>query len=141
MRRDRLLTIAAGAAVVLMVGASPASADATFAGASAYPSDTDQQLTLDVPEERGPDIHNTGVSVFIPTGWSPLACPAKTSWSCQVIPPAGNQPAEVRWAKDAGGASRRGRDVRLQRPHRPSGQERLPGDPDLFQRRKGALDR
>ncbi len=103
MRRDRLPTIVGVATILLVVWALPASGHATSPGATTYPSDTDQQLTLDVPDERGEAIHNTGVSVFTPAGWNPLACTAMTSWSCQVIT-AGNQLPEVRWTKDAGAA-------------------------------------
>lgn len=102
MRRESLLTMVGGAALLLLLWAGPASGHARFAGAGTYPSDTDQQLTLRVPDERGSDVHNTGVSVFIPAEWSPLACTTKPTWSCQVIPAAGSQRAEIRWTNDSG---------------------------------------
>ncbi|MGH9021604.1 MAG: hypothetical protein ACRDV9_00630 [Acidimicrobiia bacterium] len=99
MRRSLLATLAVGA-LVLGFWAKPASAHATFDGPSSYPSDTDQRLTLNVPEERGQDTHNSKVKVFVRAGWRPLGCEATTPWSCEAVSNAGGGNNFVEWAKD-----------------------------------------
>ncbi|MEO7836230.1 MAG: hypothetical protein ABIS21_01155, partial [Acidimicrobiales bacterium] len=93
MRRTTLVTI--GAAVLLATWAAPANAHSTFAQAG-VPANSDQRLTLNVSEERGPDVHNVGVDAQVPSGWSALGCEALPSWQCQV---AGGV---IRWTRNAG---------------------------------------
>jgi uncharacterized protein YcnI len=99
MRRVLVTTI--GIAVLVTAWAAPASAHAKFPGATAYPSDTDQRLTLRVPEERGDETHSTGIKVFVPAGWSAKACEAAASWICAVTPGAVEGRDVVEWTKEA----------------------------------------
>jgi len=100
MRRSLLAAVAAAAMVALT--AAPASAHASFPGASPYPSGSDQRLTMEVPEERGDSTHNVGVKVFTPTGWTALGCETSPSWHCELADESGL--AVVRWTKVAGAA-------------------------------------
>lgn len=78
VRRIAVALVAAGLAAV-----PPAAwAHAEFVGGDSAPADSDQTLTLNVPEERGPAIHNAKVIVEVPGGFSVLGCEPKPEWSC-----------------------------------------------------------
>ena len=84
------------AGALLAATAAPASAHASFAEVG-VPASSDQRLTMFVPEERGPDVHNVAVDLRVPAGWSALGCEAAAPWSCQVA--AGGV---IKWTKAAG---------------------------------------
>jgi uncharacterized protein YcnI len=83
-RRVRLAAVAAGA----VVAAFPATAWAhpVFLGSSSVPANSDQKLTLDVPEEKGPNVHNTKVVFVVPAGFSVSGCDPKPRWKCAEAP-------------------------------------------------------
>src|ERR687884_313728 len=45
-------------------------AHAVFTSSSSVPADSDQHLALDVPEEKGPNLHNSRVVVVVPGGFT-----------------------------------------------------------------------
>jgi uncharacterized protein YcnI len=59
-------------------------AHAVFLSNSSVPANSDQKLTLNVPEEKGPNIHNTKVVFVVPAGFSVAGCDPKPQWSCAV---------------------------------------------------------
>lgn len=77
-----MAAVAAGAAVALVP--VPAWAHPEFAGNATVPPASDQKLTLDVPEEKGPDVHNTRVVFVVPAGFSVSGCDQKPQWECAV---------------------------------------------------------
>jgi uncharacterized protein YcnI len=82
--RASLAAVAAGAAVA----AFPATAwaHAEFQGNSSVPANSDQKLTLNVPEEKGPSVHNAKVVIVVPSGFSVSGCEPKPQWKCAVAP-------------------------------------------------------
>ncbi|MGH8972858.1 MAG: DUF1775 domain-containing protein [Acidimicrobiia bacterium] len=102
MRRSLLTAIAA--TVLVTVWSAPAWAHAKFPSAAAYPSGTDQRLTLHVPDERGDATHSTGIKVFVPAGWSATACEAAAPWRCAVAPGPADGQDVVEWTRDTGAA-------------------------------------
>jgi uncharacterized protein YcnI len=81
-RRARLLAVAAG--VVLAAVPATAWAHAVFLSSGSVPVNSDQKLTLNVPEEKGPSVHNTKVVFVVPSGFSVSGCDQKPQWSCAV---------------------------------------------------------
>ncbi|MGH8993599.1 MAG: DUF1775 domain-containing protein [Acidimicrobiia bacterium] len=79
MQRIRIL--AGLFAVVLVAVPGVAWGHATFANDRA-PANADQALTLDVPEERGPDVHNQKVIVEVPGGFTVAGCSTPGGWAC-----------------------------------------------------------
>lgn len=75
----RLATVGLAAALAAVPGV--AWAHATFVNGSA-PADADQTLTLDVPEEKGPDVHNQKVIVEVPGGFTVAGCSTPAGWAC-----------------------------------------------------------
>ncbi len=87
MKRSTILRPAvAGLAAVLAAVPGVAWAHATFVNGTAPPN-ADSAITLDVPEERGPDVHNQKVIVEVPSGFAVAACSTPAGWAC------GSQPA------------------------------------------------
>jgi uncharacterized protein YcnI len=88
-RRARLAAVAIG----VVVAAVPAAAwaHAVFVSSSSVPANSDQKLTLNVPEEKGPDVHNTKVVFIVPAGFSVSGCDPKPQWTCAVSPASGGR--------------------------------------------------
>jgi uncharacterized protein YcnI len=82
--RVGLAAVASGA----LVAAFPATAwaHAVFLSNSSVPANSDQKLTLNVPEEKGPSVHNTKVVFVVPAGFSVAGCDPKPQWRCAVAP-------------------------------------------------------
>ena len=82
MQRTTILRLAtAGLAAALAAVPGVAGAHATFVNGSA-PANADQTLTLDVPEEKGPDVHNQKVIVEVPGGFTVTGCSTPAGWAC-----------------------------------------------------------
>lgn len=81
-RRVRRAAVIAGVFMVAVPG--PAWAHPEFVGNATVPPGSDQKLTLDVPEEKGPDVHNTKVVFVVPAGFSVSGCDEKPEWECGV---------------------------------------------------------
>ena len=82
----------AAVAVGAVIAAFPATAwaHAEFESNSSVPANSDQKLTLNVPEEKGPSVHNTKVVVVVPSGFSVSGC-EKSGWKCEVAPASGGR--------------------------------------------------
>jgi len=59
-------------------------AHAVFLSSASVPANSDQKLTINVPEEKGPNVHNTKVVFVVPGGFSVSGCDQKREWSCAV---------------------------------------------------------
>jgi uncharacterized protein YcnI len=81
-RRARLAGITAG--VILAAVPAAAWAHAVFLSSDSVPANSDQKLTLNVPEEKGPSVHNTKVVFVVPGGFKVSGCDQKPQWSCAV---------------------------------------------------------
>ena len=103
MRRIRVTITSVGALLFVAAGASAAHAHAVFQGQpSGFPVNTAQQLTMNVPHERDDTTYNVGVTMYLASGWQPLACEPKPTWTCS-IGQADGRPL-IRFAKAAGTA-------------------------------------
>ena len=98
-RRARLAAVAIGVVVAAVPGA--AWAHAVFVSRSSVPANSDQKLTLNVPEEKGPDVHNTKVVFIVPAGFSVSGCDPKPQWTCAVSPASGGRTL-VTYTRSAG---------------------------------------
>ena len=89
-------------AVVAGWAAMPTAAwgHAEFVDRSSVRPDADERLTLDVPEERGPAIHNAKIVVEVPSGFTVLGCDPKPEWSCAPSESGGR--ALITWTRTAG---------------------------------------
>jgi uncharacterized protein YcnI len=81
-RRARLAAVAAG--VVMAAVPAAAWAHAVFLSSGSVPANSDQKLTLNVPEEKGPSVHNTKIVFVVPSGFSVPGCDPKPQWTCAV---------------------------------------------------------
>ncbi len=72
------------AGVVLALLPSAAWGHPEFVGRTSVPARSDQKLTLNVPEEKGADVHNTKVVFVVPAGFSVSGCEQKPEWGCDV---------------------------------------------------------
>lgn len=90
-RSARLAAVLAG----VIVAAVPATAWAhpTFVSSGSVPANSDQKLVFNVPEEKGPDIHNTKVVFAVPAGFKVAGCDQKPSWECTVSVASGGRTA------------------------------------------------
>ena len=81
-RRARLVAVVAGG----IMAAVPANAwaHAVFLSSGSVPANSDQKLTLNVPEEKGPSVHNTKIVFVVPSGFSVSGCDPKPQWTCAV---------------------------------------------------------
>lgn len=100
--RAAFVALAMGA----VVAAFPATAwaHAEFEGSS-VPANSDQKLTLNVPEEKGPNVHNTKVVVVVPSGFAVKGC-EKAGWKCEVAPASGGR-TTVTYIREAGSSDTR----------------------------------
>ena len=71
-----------------VVGLVPSAAwgHAEFKGQASVPARSDQKLTIDVPEEKGADVHSTKVVFVVPAGFTVSGCDPKKEWACEVAP-------------------------------------------------------
>ncbi len=81
-RRARLVAGVAG--VVMAAVPAAAWAHAVFLSSGSVPANSDQKLTLNVPEEKGPSVHNTKIVFVVPAGFSVSGCDPKPQWDCAV---------------------------------------------------------
>ncbi len=86
--------------VVMLVMPGAAWAHAEFTSDSSVPPDSDQTLVLDVPEEKGPTVHNRKVVVEVPGGFTVSGCNQKPEWSCATS--TSGTRALVTWTRTAG---------------------------------------
>ena len=88
-RRARLAAVVAGG----LLAAVPATAwaHAVFLSSGSVPANTDQKLTLNVPEEKGPNVHNTKIVFVVPAGFKVAGCDPKPEWTCAVSPASGGR--------------------------------------------------
>lgn len=94
--RSILARIAAVTALlwVALGGASGvASAHAEFQTSRVNAGST-TSVTLDVPDERSPDVYTTVVRVQVPAGWTAPSCTSPTGWDCSAMP------EEIAFSKD-----------------------------------------
>lgn len=98
--RPLLRTLAAAVAVTgsVLIAGEPAGGHATFAEVG-VPADSEQRITMFVPEERGPTVHNVGIDLRVPVGWSALGCQQVAPWACQVA-----DGGVIKWTKTPGAA-------------------------------------
>ena len=82
----RLSFVALAAGAVMAAIPATAWAHAEFQGSSSAPANSDQKLTLNVPEEKGPSVHNSKVVIAVPSGFSVKGCDQKPGWKCAVAP-------------------------------------------------------
>jgi periplasmic copper chaperone A len=102
MRRSSIIA-AVTAALFVLLPATPAAAHATFVGApSGFPINSDQALTMNVPDERDDTTYNVEVVVDVPDGWTALSCQGKPTWTCSLTTLSGRP--VVRFTKAAGAA-------------------------------------
>ena len=80
--RRRAATVLTGALLALVPSAAWAHAE--FVGQTSAPAGSDQKLTLNVPEEKGPDVHSTRVVFVVPAGFTVSGCDQKPDWGCEV---------------------------------------------------------
>jgi uncharacterized protein YcnI len=78
----RLAAVTAGAVMAAVPGTAWAHAE--FVSRTSVPANSDQKLTLNVPEEKGPDVHNTKVVFVVPAGFKVSGCDEKREWTCAV---------------------------------------------------------
>jgi uncharacterized protein YcnI len=84
-RHGRARLVAAGlAGVVIAAVPGTAWAHAVFLSSDSVQANSDQKLTLNVPEEKGPNVHNTKVVFVVPSGFSVSGCDPKPQWKCAV---------------------------------------------------------
>jgi uncharacterized protein YcnI len=79
-RRVRFVVVAA--AMGMAGWPAAASAHATFVGSASVPANSDQTLTINAEEERGPEVHNSKVIVEIAPDFTAVSCKAKAGWTC-----------------------------------------------------------
>jgi len=90
-RRTRLRLAAVVAGGVMAAMPAAAWAHAVFDGKNSVPANTDQKLAFNVPEEKGPDLHNSKIVFVVPSGFSVSGCDAKPQWTCAVAPASGGR--------------------------------------------------
>jgi uncharacterized protein YcnI len=98
-RRGRLAAAVAGGVVAFVPAA--AWAHAVFLSSGTVPANSDQKLTLNVPEEKGPSVHNAKVIFVVPSGFKVAGCDPKPQWSCAVSG-ASNGRTLVTYTRDSG---------------------------------------
>ena len=101
MRRPllrRALAAATCTAGAVVAAGQPAGAHATFAEVG-VPAESEQRITMFVPEERGPTVHNVGIDLRVPAGWSAVGCQQVAPWTCQAA-----DGGVIKWTKAPGAA-------------------------------------
>ncbi|MEW6474786.1 MAG: DUF1775 domain-containing protein [Actinomycetota bacterium] len=81
-RRAGRAAVVAGTLVLSLPAA--AWAHPVFVSSASVPANSDQKLSFHVPEEKGPDVHNTKVVFVLPEGFADARCDDKPQWSCAV---------------------------------------------------------
>lgn len=89
------------AGAVVALAPSAAWAHAEFTSNASVPANSDQRLTLNVPEEKGASIHNTKVTFVVAAGFKAGGCDPKPQWSCAVAG-ASNGRSTVTYTRSAG---------------------------------------
>ena len=97
--RWRRVAVVAGALIVCQPAA--AWAHPVFVSSDSVPANSDQKLSFHVPEEKGPDVHNTKVVFVLPGGFADARCDAKPQWDCAVSG-ASNGRTVVTYSRTAG---------------------------------------
>jgi uncharacterized protein YcnI len=97
--RARLAAVVAGGVLACVPAA--AWAHAVFLSSGSVPANSDQKLTLNVPEEKGPSNHNAKVVFVVPAGFKVAGCDPKPDWSCAVSG-ASNGRTLVTYTRDSG---------------------------------------
>src|SRR5579884_1832336 len=97
--RRRLGAAVAGGIMAALPAA--AWAHAVFTSHSTVPANTDQKLAFNVPEEKGPDLHNSKIVFVVPAGFTVSGCDPKPQWNCSVAPASGGRTA-VTYTRSAG---------------------------------------
>ncbi len=94
---------AVGAGLIAALLAVPVTAWAhpTFVSSASVPPNSDQKLSIHVPEENGPGVHNTKIVFVLPSGFADARCDAKPQWDCTVSS-AGNGRTAVSYTRTAG---------------------------------------
>jgi len=90
-RRTRLRLAAVVAGGVMAAMPAAAWAHAVLESKTSVPANTDQKLVFNVPEEKGPDLHNSKVLFVVPSGFSVPGCDPKPQWTCAVAPVSGGR--------------------------------------------------
>jgi uncharacterized protein YcnI len=98
-RRARLAAVLAGG--VLAAVPAAAWAHAVFLSSGSVPANSDQKLTLNVPEEKGPSVHNTKIVFVVPAGFSVAGCDPKPQWTCAVAGASGGR-TQVTYTRSSG---------------------------------------
>jgi len=98
-RRARLGAVVVGG--ILAAVPTAAWAHAVFLSSGSVPANSDQKLTLNVPEEKGPNDHNAKVVFVVPAGFSVSGCDPKPQWTCAVSG-ASNGRALVTYTRSSG---------------------------------------
>jgi uncharacterized protein YcnI len=80
--RRATITLVGAALTTVLFNVLPAWGHAVFEGPSTVPVASDQTITMKVPEERGPNAHNSKVAIEVPTGFTIKSCQAKEEWEC-----------------------------------------------------------
>lgn len=115
-RGARLVAVVAG----LMIASVPGSAQAhpTFVSGGTAKPDSDQKLVFNVPEEKGPDIHNTKVVFGVPAGFRVSGCDQKPNWECTVAGASGGRTA-VTFTRTGGNEKDEGFSYGVHTPDKP----------------------
>jgi uncharacterized protein YcnI len=98
-RRAGAVTLLAGGIVAAL--ATAAWAHPAFLSSGSVPPNSDQKITMNVPEEKGPSVHNTRMVIVVPGGFSVAGCDQKPQWSCAVAP-ASNGRTTVTYTRTSG---------------------------------------
>jgi uncharacterized protein YcnI/plastocyanin len=80
--RRRFAVVAGTALMMGWAAALPAWGHATFQSSRKVAADSDQTVTMDVPEERGPDLHNAAIDISVPDGFAVKGCEPPAGWKC-----------------------------------------------------------
>lgn len=97
--RARLAAVVAGGIMAAVPAAAWAHAE--FLGNASVPANSDQKLTINVPEEKGANVHNAKVVFVVPAGFSVSGCDPKPEWACAVSP-ASNGRTLVTYTRSSG---------------------------------------
>ena len=100
-RLSRPLVVSLLGAAATIASMAPARAHTTFASATTVPRNSDQTLTIDAEEERGPEIHNAKIIVEIPGDFTVRSCEQKPGWNCSTSSASGNRTL-VTWVRQSG---------------------------------------
>lgn len=77
---------------------------ATFAGVKTAPANSDVELSMRVPEERGEEFGNVKIVVTLPADVVARNCVAAAPWQCQSAAAVGSTPGRIEWTRDTSAA-------------------------------------